>query len=153
MNLSRYAAQGQTLVQELSYEFAEDDLIEDARQRLKDTELNDWFKWRDDNLELVMDFLKASPSNRDRYKKFKIEERSLLVLATLQCAMEGAAFLDEVNMATLEPGRSYRAMLHSAALAHHYMIRADIPYWPYTNDGRISNTGFWDDDAPDDDEL
>lgn len=148
MNLSRYAAQGQSLVQELSYELAEDGLIEDARERLKSSELNDWFRWRDDNVDLVMDFLKASPSNRDRYKKFRIEERSLLVLAALQCAMEGAALLDEVSMAALEPGRSYRAMLHSAALAYHYTIRADIPYWPYTNDGRISNTGLWDDDAP-----
>jgi len=149
VNLSRYAAEGENLVHELSYELAEGDLIEDARRRLQDTELNDWFRWRDENVDLVMDFLKASPSNRDRYKKFRVEERSLLVLAALQCAMEGAALLDEVSMAGLEPGRSYRAMLYSAALAYHYTIRADIPYWPYRGGGRISNTGLWDDDGPD----
>lgn len=130
MGLDNYILEAEDLAGELRESLQEAE-IEALHQRLSGWAIKDWINWRMGNQSLVSEFVAATPSERDRKKRFR-EHRLYLTMAGIQHCLEAHALLSVISDSCLEPGESYRSMTARAGNAHtRLLLEFEVPYWPF----------------------
>lgn len=128
MALGKYAAECEALADELRESLGEEDVAQ-LHELLAGRQIQEWIRWRDANINLVVDFVAASPSQRKR-KKFD-GQRLLLTLAGIQHCLEAHALLTVIDESFLEPGCSYREVAARAGEAYDHLFDFNVPDWPF----------------------
>lgn len=133
MNLGKYPRAVLNLSEGIKDGFSDQE-IEDLSRQLEILGFSEWLKWKDDNHQLILKYIEATPSQRVKVKQFKPLMPALAFAAYQQC-LAGYQFLVEVENNFITPGQSYRGMAGSAANAHHQVSTAiDHELWPWDGD-------------------
>lgn len=130
MSLYSYASACSGLVTELTDSLSEEDLNE-LRKDCKSLGLKRWYAWQSDNLELVFDYLRATPSVRNKKKVWRDPTlRRRLVLACIGLLLRGQKLLTAADWLALKVGSPYREMGQIAAEKYLEILSEPIERWP-----------------------
>jgi hypothetical protein len=135
-SLSKYVGNAQLHVEELRRSLTEDDLIA-LRAELVSLGVRGWLKWRFDNQNLIEEYLRATPTARNRHKSWQDQSLRLrLTCAAILYALDSQNVLSVLHESSWIETSSfvgYRDMTASAADIL-YRIQ-DLQYgydqWPF----------------------
>lgn len=135
--MDRYAQQAAALAEELVESLTEDE-IQFLRERFAVATLQGWRAWRGEAADDVRAFVRATPSERRRRKRWREAFPLLTHAAYLHCARAHAMLL-AVSQHDLTPGGSYRDAAARAGDAFQAAMGAecDFPEWPWDGDSPI----------------
>jgi len=138
MNLGRYPSEVYGLAEEIKYEFSEEE-IEQLFFDLSKMGFAKWLKWKQENHQLIIEYLQATPSKRSKLNKFK-PNQPLLAFAAFQHCLAGYKLLIEIETNFIAPGQTYRGMAASAANAYQAVCEAiEHELWPWEGNPFESN--------------
>ena len=111
---ARYASEARGIADEIRESVWNDESVSAATETAVQTmTVREWIEWRIDAADEIAAFAAATPSARRR-RRWKTP-LPLLSLGAYQFCLEAACLLDKTDL--LEPGGSYREMLHAAGMA------------------------------------
>ncbi|MEM6406257.1 MAG: hypothetical protein AAF669_06690 [Pseudomonadota bacterium] len=136
MNFGKYPR----AVSSLAYEIIDQFLNEDIDQIYKEVEslgINGWSEWKNDNYQLITQYVSSLPSQREKLKKYK-EAMPLLAYAAYQHCKAGYYFLNMAERIQMSVGSSYREMASDAGT--HFKEISDYfehELWPWGEDDSL----------------
>ena len=140
MEFGRYKSETRWLAEEIVENFSEDE-IETLYSTLEEMGLDEWWKWKDEHSDLIMQYVNATPSQRAKTKKY-VNAMPLVGFAAYQHCMAGYAFICKAEELQFYIGGSYRGMAAQAGnsfinLSNHYEHES----WPWGGeDPTLQNT-------------
>jgi hypothetical protein len=130
MSLASYASACNDIGRELRLSMTEDE-IDELRADCKNLKARDWYIWRKENRELILWYLKATPSAREKRKGCSdpvLKRR--LVLASLQFLHNAQGLLESANELQNHIGLSYRNMAVVAFRCGEEILSLQLEHWP-----------------------
>lgn len=140
MEFVKYKSETRGLAEEIFDNFSENE-IQILYSTLEKMGLHDWWKWKEEYSDLIIQYVNASPSQRLKTKKY-INSMPLLSFAAYQHCMAGYEFICKAEELQFYIGSSYRDMAAQAGnsfkdLSNHYEHES----WPwYGEDPLLKNT-------------
>ncbi len=130
MSLGRYPNEVHGLAEELLDNFSEEQITE-LYDYLKKIGFRGWREWKQNNFNLIIDYIEATPSKRKKLKKFKNNMPYLAYAAYQQC-LAGYCVLQAIDNNYLFPGLSYRGMAAASATAYNDINQSiEHELWPW----------------------
>jgi hypothetical protein len=135
--VDKYAQQAAAQAEELVESLTEDE-IQFLRERFEAATLQGWRTWQEEAADDVRAFVRATPAQRRRRKRWGEAFPLLTHAAYLHCARAHAMLL-AVSQHDLTPGGSYRAAAARAGDAYQTAMAAecDFPEWPWDGESPI----------------
>lgn len=131
MGWGRYAQETGARVSELEALLTKDD-VSDLRTLLSRQSKAAWATWMSNHHQLALAYIAASPSERNKAARFRLESGKLLLLrvTALVLAKQGHALIEAMSMSCLVIGLGYRQALAEAADVAEKSFFAADPFWP-----------------------
>jgi hypothetical protein len=127
--MSSYVANADNEAEELRDSLSEDD-IEHLRADLEQLGVDAWLDWAEQNRDEANDYLRATPKQRERKKKWQEPAlRRRLILCAYHQARLGASMIDAAS--GLGGGGSYRGMTALAASLAFQVMHDGEWRWPF----------------------
>jgi hypothetical protein len=134
MSLALYAAKCDDILQELLESLSDAD-IEALRTDCATLGVDGLKHWGGDNLELIEQYVRATPSQRNRKKEWqKPVLRRRLVLTGIHYVTFAKKLLAGIDEYMLYPGLSYRDTAANAGRAFHSIFQGGVDPWPFSGD-------------------
>ncbi len=139
MSFERYTQEAYGLAHEILDDFSEDE-IESIHSSLKRLGIQGWRKWKEENHELIAQYVSAPPSKRKKKKKY-VKVMPLIAYASYQYCLAGYYFLCQAEEIQMLVGDSYRNMAATAGklfneVKNYYGHEA----WPWGDNPFAENT-------------
>ncbi len=112
MSFGKYVRETSGLANEILEEFSEQD-IDTIYSELKTMGIKGWWEWKQENHNLIMQYVSATPSQRGKAKKYKLA-MPLLGYASYQHCLAGYYFIRKAESIQVSIGGSYRDMAATA---------------------------------------
>tara|TARA_B100000700_G_scaffold270027_1_gene311870 strand:- start:11459 stop:11875 length:417 start_codon:yes stop_codon:yes gene_type:complete len=135
--VDRYAQQAAELAEELASSLTERE-VQFLRERFEAATLASWRDWQAEAADDVRAFVRATPAQRRRRKRWA-EALPLLTHAAYLHCVQAHAMLHAVSQHDLTPGGSYRDAAARAGDAYQtaQRIESDFPEWPWDGESPI----------------
>ncbi|NJA05174.1 hypothetical protein HC024_05430 [Methylococcaceae bacterium WWC4] len=130
MSFGRYTQEAYGLINEILKEFSEDD-IESIYSSLKSVGIKGWWKWKEENHDLIVQYVCATPTQRKKTKKY-VNAFPLLAYAAYQHCFAGYYFLCQSERIQVSIGDTYRGMAATAGTLFYEVLNYDEhENWPW----------------------
>jgi len=131
MLFDNYAAASRGHVHEFLTILSADE-INDLRETCKRLGRTGLLRWYGAHYELVLDYVRATPSERRRKKAWQAQEtKGILVLVSSIHAAQARGLLKAITGRVFVPGFSYREMTALAGGIYLDVLAQPVPYWPF----------------------
>lgn len=139
--MDRYAQQAAEQARELASSLSERE-IQVLREALVAATAKEFLDWRSEFQSDILEFVRATPSQRRRKTYWKVAFPQLTYAAYLHCR-DGVAVLGAIARFDLTPGGPYRHMTSQAGLALRAMqdARLHLPQWPWAGKKPLHKKG------------
>lgn len=133
MEFGRYKQETKWLAEEILESFSEDEITQ-IYMSLKELGLRDWWKWKEEKKDLIFQYVNATPSQRQKLKKFA-KEMPLLAFAGYQHCSSGYELICRTQELQYYIGGSYRGMAaQSGSIFKEIAEHCDHELWPWGGD-------------------
>ena len=139
MEFGRYKEETLGLANEILEEFSEHE-IDEIHFKLIALGFEAWLNWKSENLELIMQYVNATPSQRLKTKRY-VKAMPLVAYAAYQHCLSGYEFICKAESLQYSIGSSYRNFAAESGLAFNYVqYHNEHELWPWgENDPFFNN--------------
>lgn len=131
MLFDNYAAVSREHVHELHTILTAEE-INDLRETCRRLGQKGVQQWYGEHFDLVLDYVRATPSERKRKKVWQAHNtKGLLVLVSSIHAAQAKGLLKAITDRVFVPGLAYREMTALAGEIYLDVLAQPVPYWPF----------------------
>jgi hypothetical protein len=128
MSFGKYVSEISGLANQILEEFSEQDK-DTIYSELKSIGMQGWWEWKQENHNLIMQYVSATPSQREKGKKYKLA-MPLLAYASYQHYLAGYYFIHKAESMERFIGGSYRDVDATAG----DLFQETINYYKYEHE-------------------